>query len=275
MVRRGAYDGQAGGEIDAVREGQGLERGQALVVVHGQGGVKAAVVPQAEEAVGGVGAKGLDAFLLGLQHGRKDDVLLLVAQQAAVSAVGVQAQDGNLGIRDAEVPLQGGLHDAELPEDAFLGKTGGNVPQGDVARHHANLDLAAHHDHGHVVGPEFPLEEFGVAGVGEALRVHGAFVDGGGHQHVYLPVLEVLHGHLQGLDGSLGAVRGALAGLCVDVVRQAVHQVDFFLFGIGRRGDDIDIHGADVVKRLAIEAHELRGTVDDGGEGVQDAFIGQ
>ena len=41
------------------------------------------------------------------------------------------------------------------------------------------------------------------------------------------------------------------------------------------RGNDVDVHGADVVQSLAVEAHQFGRTVDDGGEGIQDSFVGQ
>ena len=142
-----------------------------------------------------------------------------------------------------------------------------------MARYHANLDLLAHHNHRDVIGPEFPLQVLGVAGVAEAFLVHRPLVDGGGHQHVHLAFLEVFHRHFQALDGRFGAVRGALAGFGVDIVRQAVHQVDLLLLGIGRRANDVDVHRPYVVKGLAIKAHQLGRAVDDGGEAVQDPFV--
>ncbi len=119
MVRRSPDNRQAGGEVHALLEGQGLERCQPLVVVHGQGGVEAVEVAQSEIAVGGVGTEGGNSFLVGLLDGRKDDLLLFIAQQAAVAAVRVEAQDGNARVVDAEIPLERLLHQPELAHDLF------------------------------------------------------------------------------------------------------------------------------------------------------------
>ena len=41
VVGRGAHEGQAEGDVDAVVEGDGLDRDQRLVVIHGERGVVA------------------------------------------------------------------------------------------------------------------------------------------------------------------------------------------------------------------------------------------
>ena len=142
-----------------------------------------------------------------------------------------------------------------------------------MAGDHPHFQLVAYHDHGHIIGLENLLQVFRVAGVGEAFRVHGPLVDGAGDQHVYLAVLEVPHGGFQALDGSFGAVRRALSGFCVGVVRQAVHQVDFLLFGFCGGTYHVDVHGAYIVHRLAVKAHQLGGAVDNRGERIQDPFV--
>ena len=126
-----------------------------------------------------------------------------------------------------------------------------------MAGYDANPDLVAHHNHGDIVHAELLLEEFRVAGVGEAFRIHGPLVDGRGDQDVYLSVFQVLDGGIQRGNGVFGAFRGALAGLCVYVVRQAVYEVDFARAGVCCGRDDIDVHRPHVVQGFAVKAHEL------------------
>ena len=69
VVGTGAHVRQAGSEVEAAVHGDGLEWSQTLVVVHCQHAVETGVGARAEEAVGGVGAEGLDAGLAGLGDG--------------------------------------------------------------------------------------------------------------------------------------------------------------------------------------------------------------
>ena len=75
-------------------------------MIHCQGGIEAAVVSKAEETIRGIWTESLDTLGLGFLYGGEDDVLLFVAKQAAVAAVGVKAKHGNLGIQHSEVALQ-------------------------------------------------------------------------------------------------------------------------------------------------------------------------
>ena len=171
--------------------------------------------------------------------------------------MGVEAKDRNLGIRYPEVPFQGGLHYPKFPYDGVLAYGLGDVPKGNMARDNSNLKLVAYHYHGDVVGTEFLLEILRVAGVCKAFGIHCPFVDGGGDKDVYEAVLEVLDGCLQGRDGVFGAFRGALAGLCVNAVREAVHKVHLALLCVLCALDHVDVHGLYVVESLAVESHEL------------------
>ena len=273
VVGRGADDRQAGRVVHALGEGEGLERAQALVVVHRQRRIETAVVPESEIAVGGVGTEGEDAFLLRLEDGREDDVLLFVAKQAAVAAVRVQAQHGDLRPRDGEVALQRLVHEAELGEDAFLGDGRRDVLQRDVAGGHGDPQLGRDHDHRDLLGAEGVLEVLRVAGVAEALGRHRPLVDRAGDEDVDVAVLEVLHGRRQGQHCRLGGVGAGLAGLRVEVLRQAVDDVDALLVDVLRRVDDVGVHLLDLVELLAVETEDLGRSVHHGGEGIQDAGV--
>ena len=116
VVGRSPDDGKSCRVVDSIFKGQRLERRQALVVVHGQSGVEILVMTQTEIAVRGERTEGQDAFFGSLPDGRDDDFLLFCAQQASVSAVGVEAQHGNLRLVYGEVLLEGLVDEPELAE---------------------------------------------------------------------------------------------------------------------------------------------------------------
>ena len=96
MVGRRTYYGQAGGEIHTVFEGNGLERSESLVVVHCQYGIETGLIPKAEETVGGIGAECVDPLSACLLDGRGDDFGFFASDQAAVTAVWIEAEDRDL-----------------------------------------------------------------------------------------------------------------------------------------------------------------------------------
>ena len=134
VVGTGTHDGKSCRIVHPVVHGQELEGSQSLVVVHGQHGIIVLKGSTAEEAVGGIGAVGIDAFLIGLLDGRREDGLFLFSQESVVACMGVESQHGNAGTGDKEVTAQGSMEDAELLQDAFGGEAAGYLRHGQVGR---------------------------------------------------------------------------------------------------------------------------------------------
>ena len=229
MVGRGAHHRQAGGEVDAVLEGEGLERREPLVVVHRERGVEVLEMVEAEETVGGEGAEGEDALVGGLLDGGDDDVLLLRAEQAAVAAVRVEAEHGDARLVHDEVSLEGVVD-----------------PQ-----------AVADHEHQRILCAEGVLDVFGVSGEAEALERHGLLVDRTGHEDVDQAGLELGDGLLQRSDGAAGRGGRGLARLGVGALREAVDDVDALGVSLGRAVDGVGIHLLHLGDGLAVEAEEL------------------
>ena len=275
VVRRGADVRQAGGEVDAVLEGEGLEGREALVVVHRQRGVEILEMIEAEVAVGGEGTEGEDALVGGLLDGGDDDVLLLGAEQAAVAAVRVEAQHGDARLVHHEVLLEGLVDEAQLAQNALFGDLRGHVLEGNVARDDGEAQAVADHEHQGIGGAEGVLDVFGVAREAEALERHGLLVDGARDEHVDEARLEVGDGALERLDGAAGRLGRGLAGLGVGAVREAVDDVDALGVRLGGAADGVRVHGLHFGDGLAVEAEELGGAVDDGGELLEDPRVGE
>ena len=115
MVGAGAYDGKAGGEINAFVHCYGFEGGETLVVVHREHAVKTAVVPGTKEAVCSIGAEALYAFFVErLLNGWHDDVVLFCAQDTVLASVGVERQHGDAGAVNIEVAFQRCIEQAQF-----------------------------------------------------------------------------------------------------------------------------------------------------------------
>ena len=73
VIGRGAHEGQAERDVDALVEGERLDRDQALVVIHGQRDVVARPRARVEHRVGRQGADDVDPFGAQVLDRRRDD----------------------------------------------------------------------------------------------------------------------------------------------------------------------------------------------------------
>ena len=266
MVGRSAYDRESGGVVHAILEGNGLEGLQTLVVVHRQRRIEETVLPDAEITVGREGTVSEDTLILGLLDGRDDDLLLFVAQQSAVAAVGVQAQYCDLGVVDAEIPLQGSLHQTQFAEDLLFGDAGGDILQRDVTRHDADLERIADHQHRDILDPESILEILRMACITETFPGHRFLVEGGGDQDVDVAFLDVADSPFQCGHGRFRGFGRGLSGLYENIVRQAVDNVDSAGVRLFGGADHVGVQLVYLMDQLLIEAEYLGGSVDDGRE---------
>ncbi len=272
MVGAGAHDGQAGGVVHPMAEAQGLEGGQALVVVHGQHTIEMAVGAAAEEAVGGVGPHGRDALGHQLARGGQDAFAVLGAQRATVARVGVQAQQGQAGVGDAEVAQQALVEEPGLGHDAVRGDGRGHVLQRDVAGDGAHAQAVGHQHHQHLVHARHMGQVFGVPRVREPGGLHAVLVDRGGHQHVHLAAGEVLRGGLQAADGVGGQRATGPAELQGQLVVPEVHQVQLAGQDLGRIVHPVELHLLKA-ELLAVQAHGLGRGVQHGRQFLQHAGV--
>ena len=104
VVRRSAHDRETRCEVHTVLEGKSLERSESLVVIHSQYGIIFRIVCKSEESVRRVWTEGHNSLLVRLLYCRDDDVLLLVTEKSAVTAVRVETENGDLWRIDTEIP---------------------------------------------------------------------------------------------------------------------------------------------------------------------------
>ncbi len=93
VVWRGAHERQSECDVHAAVEGEGLERDQGLVVIHGEDGIIAAPCLGMKQRVGRIRARDRDALGFQFREGWDDDVLLLTAERAGFACVRIEAGD--------------------------------------------------------------------------------------------------------------------------------------------------------------------------------------
>ena len=117
MVGRGADEGQAESDIDAVVERQRLDRDQRLIVIHPDGAIVARAGGGVEHGVGGQRAAHVDAFAAQRRDRRCDDVAVLKAERAVLAGMRVEPGHRDARMRDGEAGFEIGGQDAHGLDD--------------------------------------------------------------------------------------------------------------------------------------------------------------
>ena len=243
MVGGGDDDGQSGEIAHAAVRRQRLEGRHTLVVVHGQDGIELDEAVVAEERVGSIGAKGLDASLFQLVDGRLDNLLLLVAQQSAGTGMGVQGQHGDARRGDAHVAVQAVVQRRGFLHNLLLRDGFGHVLDGHVLRDqcHAEVLVDEHR---------------------EGLRVTAEVVVGSGRsgdEDIGQTSLHVGLGALHGLAGSLLRLGRLLSHVHLHLVVGDRQEVQPSVLGIAGIGDvmELQLH----LKHFTVVGSHLRCTI--------------
>ncbi len=173
MVRRGADEGQAEGDIDALVEGDGLDRDQGLIVGGGERHVVAGPGALMEQGVGGQRPPDVDALVLQLHHRGFQHVAVFEAHGGVLARMGVEARQDEARMREAEAVAQVMGDDPGRAHHEILRQEFGHAAERHVDRHrHHRQRLAPQHHHRQGwlrAGLHAEMgEEFGVARMGEA-----------------------------------------------------------------------------------------------------------
>ena len=203
MVHRGAYDGQAEGDVDRAPEALVLEHRQALVVVHRQHRVGGLQVAGGEQGVRRQGRA--EAHALGAQprQGGLDHLDLLAPQVAALAGVGVEAAHQDIWIVDPEAPHQVVVQGADHLFQHLRGDGVGHGPQRQVGggQRHAQAGAGEHH---HRMAAGDLRQELGVAAEGDARIVDDPLVHRAGDQRRIAALQAAKGGAAQGLQHIAG-----------------------------------------------------------------------
>ena len=204
-------------------------------MVHSQNRIEFRIIAQAEEAVRGIRAESHNSVCHSLLHSREYDILLLLAEQSAVTAVRIQTEHCNLRSGYSEIPDHRSIEELQLADYLVLGYGSWHLFQRNVTGHDSHFETRADHNHTNLVHPEFLLQIFSVTGETEALVCHSPLVERCCDKHVNCTCLDISHSGLQCNHSRFCRLRGGLARLHIDIVRKAVHNINSFRTGLGCR----------------------------------------
>ncbi len=163
-------------------ERQQLHRDEPLVVVQRDEAVVAGQVLAGEEGVRRQGAGEVHAARPQLLRRRKDDSLLLVADDARLTGVGVQPAEGQAWLA-AQSIFQKIAEEARRVDDFFRGQPDGDLGQRDVRGGEDDVDFRRDEGHGLFPGHAAALGQVaGVPGVRNSRQGPGPLGDGSGDQ---------------------------------------------------------------------------------------------
>ncbi len=194
--KQGADDRQAERDVHRSVHRQELQRDMPLVVIHRHHGVELAVAGADHQRVGGQWAGGSDAGGAGHADGRRDDQVLLVAEEFFFAGVGVRAQTPILGSarpKPSRIRMFARRHLAAIspgwscPGTERMRAVEGRVDDAEARAGVGGVRLRQIEHHREVVDAAELGQELGMAGVVVARGVEGGLAEGRRHQAGELP----------------------------------------------------------------------------------------
>ncbi len=240
VVGRGPDPRQSQGNIDPALDIEGLERDQALVVVHADGGIVGRPRRLVEQGIGRVRAGGVDAGLP--QRGDRgcDNRILLAAQCTGLAGMGVEAGKGEPRCGDPEIPAQRLGRDPPGGLDISDGKTGRDLRQRNMHGHQTDPEPGTREHHRDRCASGAMLQIFGMARKPEPGRHQGRFLNRVGHHRPGKTPAHQIDRRIDAFDHGCGGFRIGAPGLGADggperQDRQAIAESRTGLVGAGDR----------------------------------------
>src|SRR6266404_1406920 len=116
VIDRSTHERQAEGHVHSASKARVFEHREALVMVHGERAIGVLQPLGHEQRVRGNRTARRDARGRGGGNGRRDDLDVLASEMPRLSAVRVEPGDENPRPRDAEMPPQVSVENAESPD---------------------------------------------------------------------------------------------------------------------------------------------------------------
>ena len=225
MIGRRAHKRQPQRHVDGAIEGQGLDRDQGLIVVHAKGGVEGFALSRRKQRIGRYRAEGLDSGIPKGLDGGADDLGFLRSHGAVFAGMGIEPGDGQPRPGDGEIRFQGRRrHQSGLGNEAGVEDFGG-VAKAFVNGHRNDPEVVrGQHHHRRRVDAGKGGQELGMAGIGKARLIKGAFVDRVGDHGPGLAVHGQPDGGFYGRHDRLGVGGFGLAGHGVGRQRSFQHR---------------------------------------------------
>lgn len=184
VIDRSSHEGQAKSDVNGATKTGVLEDRQTLVVVHRKDDVTTFQGRRIKGRVGRNGAVGPNALRIGRFDCRLDFLKILTPEMPAFSCMGVEAQDLDSGLRQAEMLAQVMVNDLQCFQNSFFGDLICNGPQRQMRGHQRDSKRFCGQEHHDARAPSPFSEKFSMAAEGYAGVIDHAFVHGSGHQRL-------------------------------------------------------------------------------------------
>lgn len=184
VIDRGAEVRESEGEVDRVFKVEEFEGGESLVVVHTDDDIVAALESEGEGGIAGERAVDRKSEGEGLCDRGLDEGLLFVADQAAISGVGIQAADGDPRVGELEPALAIAVEDLEDRKEHRGVDRAWNVGKRDMDRSGDDAEFGSGEHHHGLLDTAVFGKPFGVSDVREFAEGEGLFVDRPGDKGV-------------------------------------------------------------------------------------------
>src|SRR5438876_7538840 len=149
VVDRRANERQSERYVHATPEGGRLERGQALVVVHGDDRIVAARVVRYEDRVRGNRPRDVVARDARGRDGGRYDVDFLAAEVTAFAGMRVESAYGDARRRDGEIPGERRRENLDRPDDRIARDRSSDVREREMGGDKRDAQSAADQEHDH------------------------------------------------------------------------------------------------------------------------------
>ena len=263
MVGRGAHDLQRSGNIHTIG-GEGLERCQALVVVHRQHCIVPLEGARSKETICRKGTKRQHAVLIHLLNGRGDNLLLLLAQESAIASVGVECQNRNAGCPNTKVLFERFVELVEALNDKLLAECLSHLRNGQVDSCQAHPHNIATHQH-QGLATELLRQELRMSHCAKARLVHNILIHGSRNQHINSTSLHICHCPAERLHSHSATLCRGLANSDAHIGFATLHKVELAGACLRSRAYKVVVHALCLLNLRLVETHRLRCTIEHKG----------
>ena len=185
----------------------------------------------------------------------------------------VESHHGDARLDDAEVLFQRAAERMQVAHDLLPGDAAADLRHRNVLGDQPHAQNLAAHDH-HRLPAQFGPDEFGMAREVEPVALHALLVEGGCDDGVEQPLLQLLRRAAQRLDGGAPGLGRSFARF--DLLRVAAcDEVHFAAAGVAGRRYGVELHRFGLCERISVIGGGFRRSVDDGGEELRHARIGE
>ena len=173
----------------------------------------------------------------------------------------VETQDGNNGLGDPKIDLEGFDQDIQFRPDDFTGDGWRDLIQWHMTGYHGYLQGIGDHHHQTFLDSKFMGQVFGVAWILKPGHLHGVLIDWCGDQQVDMAFFEVSDGPVEGDMGYFTAFLCLFTQRDIDIILPYIDHIDLLGIDFISSGGGMEGEVTRVDDVLVVTDH-LAGAVD-------------